>query len=84
MSYFVYILKSLKDGGFYIGHTKNVSERLRQHNLGKVRSTRGRRPLKLIYVEEFTTRSEAFKRESFLKSPEGYFEKLRIIERFNK
>ncbi|MCS7229862.1 MAG: GIY-YIG nuclease family protein [Candidatus Kryptonium sp.] len=82
MSYFVYILKSLKDDNFYIGHTRDISKRLNQHNSGKVKATKGRRPLKLIYVEKFETRSEAFKREKFLKSPAGYFEKMDIIAKF--
>ncbi|CUT04545.1 GIY-YIG nuclease family protein [Candidatus Chrysopegis kryptomonas] len=82
MPYFVYILKSLKDSGYYIGHTKNVERRLREHNLGRVKSTKCRRPFKLIYTEKFETKKEAFAKEMYLKSPEGYFEKLEIVKKF--
>jgi len=56
---------------FYIGQTKNLVARLERHNAGKVLSTKGRTPLSLVYSEQFSTRSEAVKRESFLKSLKG-------------
>ncbi len=49
--YFVYILKSLKDGKNYAGYTKNLKLRFEQHQNGEVKSTKYRRPLKLIYFE---------------------------------
>jgi putative endonuclease len=70
--HYSYILKSLKDRKFYYGHTLDLQERLKNHNNGKVRSTKGRRPLELVYSEEFTTKSEAAKRELFYKSIDGY------------
>jgi predicted GIY-YIG superfamily endonuclease len=36
MSHWVYILKSKKDGGYYIGHTQDLTERLERHNQGRV------------------------------------------------
>jgi putative endonuclease len=69
--YCTYILKSLKDDGYYIGHTVHLEERLEQHNGGKVRSTKGRRPFIVHYFESFSTKSEAFKREMFFKTAEG-------------
>lgn len=72
MSYVAYILKSLKDGTCYYGSTQNIENRLREHQAGKCRYTKGRRPWKLIYSEEYPTRSEAFLREHFFKSIEGY------------
>lgn len=66
-AYYVYILKSLKDGKFYTGCTADVKKRLAQHNNGMVRSTKARRPLKLVYWETFATRSEAMRRERRLK-----------------
>jgi putative endonuclease len=79
--YFAYILKSEKDGRYYYGSTSNLERRLAAHNAGKVRSTKGRRPLKLIYFEQFTSRSAAFQREQFFKSLDGYIwlKKHRII-----
>ncbi|MTI89642.1 MAG: GIY-YIG nuclease family protein [Balneolaceae bacterium] len=72
MSYHTYILKSESHGTYYYGCSEDVEERLKQHNAGRVRYTKGRRPWKLHHVEEFETRSEARKRESFFKSIDGY------------
>ena len=65
---FTYILKSKKDGKLYIGATSNLKERLRYHNRGKVRSTKGRRPLTLVYAEKADNRAEALKKEKYLKN----------------
>jgi putative endonuclease len=67
-TYFVYMLKSLKDEKFYTGHTSDLKKRLKRHNGGMVRSTKARRPFELVYWESFGTRSEAMKRERQLKS----------------
>ena len=72
LMFFSYILKSLKDGRYYYGSTKEIETRLKKHNKGDVKSTKNRRPLVLHYFEEFGTRSEAFKREQFYKSIAGY------------
>ena len=71
MPYSSYILKSLKDGGFYFGSCEDLSIRLKKHNGRKVRSTKSRVPFILLYFEEFASRSEAYKRELFFKSKEG-------------
>lgn len=79
--YYVYILKSLKDNGVYIGCTGLTPYvRLEKyHNAGRVRSTKPRRPFILLYFEEYNDKHDAFMREYFLKTPDGYSEKLRII-----
>ena len=69
--FYVYVLKSLKDGIRYIGSGENAEERLRRHNKGDYRFTKGHRPWELIHKEEFYTRSEAVKKEKFLKSGQG-------------
>jgi putative endonuclease len=69
--YYIYVLKSLSHNSRYIGNTNNIEKRLLEHNNGKVRYTKGRRPWKLIYNEEFDTRSEAMKREKELKTGQG-------------
>jgi putative endonuclease len=51
--FFVYILKSLKDGDLYIGFTSDLENRTKEHNSGGVFSTRHRRPLKVIYYEAY-------------------------------
>ena len=70
--YYTYILKSLKDGKYYYGHTAGLSSRLKEHNNGKVRATKGRRPFIIHYFETFATKPEAIKRELFFKSIDGY------------
>lgn len=82
--YFVYILKSLRDGKYYVGLTSNLKKRLNDHSSGRTKSTRGRRPLKLIYSEGYGTLKEARERESFLKSYKGVGEKRRIIKTHDK
>ncbi len=77
--YFVYILKSIKDSKYYIGQTENLSDRLNKHNVGQVKSTRNRRPFVLIKSEIFDTRSEARKRENYLKKLKGGNEFKKII-----
>ena len=77
--YFVYILRSLRDGGYYIGQTENLGLRMEEHNKGRVKSTRNRIPLTLVRKEEFNTRSEARKRENYLKRLKGGNEFKKII-----
>jgi putative endonuclease len=76
---YAYILKSDRDGRFYIGQTNNLEERLRRHNNGQVKSTKNRRPLRIIYFESYKTKNEALKRESYLKRLKGGNEFKKII-----
>jgi putative endonuclease len=69
--YYVYVLRSLKDHKRYIGSTDNLLKRVDEHNDALVKSTKNRRPLVLIYSEEFVLRSEALKRERFFKTGFG-------------
>jgi len=71
MPFTVYVLKSQRDGRHYIGQTGNLKQRLRMHDLGLVESTRHRRPLVLIYREDFDNRKKARERERFLKRQKG-------------
>ena len=69
--YFVYILQSELDFKLYTGYTKNVELRFEQHNKGLVRSTKDRRPLKLIYFEACLNQRDATHREKYLKTHYG-------------
>ena len=71
MRYYVYILLSLKDKKFYTGYTTDLKNRLSDHARGEVKSTRYRRPLKLIHYEYFIDEEDARSREVFLKSGFG-------------
>lgn len=67
---FVYILKCA-DGTLYTGYARDLKKRLSEHN-GKskiegAKYTRSRRPVKLLYYEEFTNRSDAQQREYAIK-----------------
>ena len=63
----VYILEC-NDGTLYTGWTNDIDKRLKAHNDGKgAKYTKGRRPLKLVYLEELETKSEALKRENEIK-----------------
>lgn len=69
--YSVYILKSLKDGGYYIGCTTDLTTRLHRHNAGKTMSLKNRRPLMLVYSEKYENQQEAYLRERQVKSYHG-------------
>ncbi|MEK7120362.1 MAG: GIY-YIG nuclease family protein [Patescibacteria group bacterium] len=69
--YNTYVLKSISHGNRYVGSTEDLKSRIVEHNKGRCRYTKGRIPWTLIYSEEFSTLSEARKRELFLKSGKG-------------
>ncbi|MEK7180583.1 MAG: GIY-YIG nuclease family protein [Patescibacteria group bacterium] len=69
--YFVYILLSYKDNRTYVGYAKNLTARLYEHNCGRVKATKHRRPFKMFYSEQFPTLKEAKKRELWWKSSRG-------------
>ncbi len=77
--YYLYILKSLNNKSFYTGVTKDLEQRLENHNKGGTRSTKPFRPWKIVYVEKFNSKKGALKREFYLKSPKGYLEKKGIL-----
>jgi putative endonuclease len=67
MPYYVYIL-SCEDGALYTGYTKNVKARMRLHQLGRgAKYLKTHSPDKIVYLEEFETRSTAMKREREIK-----------------
>ena len=72
--YYVYILLSQRDGKLYIGSTQSIKIRLEKHRNGFVRSTKYRRPLRLIYFETYLSRRDAERRERFLKGGKGHEE----------
>ena len=67
---FVYFLY-LSNGDIYKGLTENLSRRIHEHEIGKVESTKNYRPSKLIGYEGYNLKSDAIRRESFLKKSEG-------------
>jgi len=69
--YFVYILESYKDGQWYTGYTDDLKQRVKQHNQGKNKSTKIKKPWKLIYFEGCINKEDALAREKYLKSGMG-------------
>jgi putative endonuclease len=69
--YFVYAIRSLKDGRIYVGMTCDLERRIKEHNQGKTPSTKFYRPWKLLYNANCTNRIEARKEEKKLKSGFG-------------
>jgi putative endonuclease len=76
--FFVYILKSLKDNSFYIGQCDDLDKRMSKHAEGMSKYTASKRPLKLIYFEDCSTRSHAILREKEIKKAKSriYIQKL--------
>ncbi len=79
---FVYILESLKDGQFYTGSTIDLCKRLQEHNAGRTPSTKYRRPMKLVYFEEFESLGAARVREKALKQVKAGREKKALVASF--
>ena len=70
MSYYVYILQCT-GRSLYTGYTNDIRRRIKAHNglePGGACYTKGRRPVKLVYSEEFQTQREAMRRELEIKS----------------
>ena len=65
--FYVYALKSSKNGDLYIGFTDDLKIRFRLHNSGRVRSTKPNLPWELVYYEAYKTRKDATRREKQLK-----------------
>ena len=69
--WFVYALRSLRDGNLYIGISRDPDKRLKAHNKGVTSSTRSRRPFVLIFQESCNSLKEARGKEKYYKSGFG-------------
>jgi len=69
--YYIYVIQSMRDKGFYTGFTKDLRKRFDEHNSGKVSSTKNRCPFVLIYYEACLDELDARSREKYLKSGMG-------------
>jgi putative endonuclease len=75
---YLYVIKSDQNGDLYVGITQDVETRLKDHQNGKNRYTKGLRPWNLVHVEEFEDWKEARKKEKYYKSGYGK-EKLKEL-----
>jgi putative endonuclease len=84
MCWKIYILFSEKLQQTYVGCAEDVHSRLRQHNAGRVISTRNGRPWRIIHIEEVGNYGNVRKREKYYKSGAGrralklLFEKIQM------
>jgi putative endonuclease len=78
MKYFVYILYSQLKDRYYIGYSQDPYRRLEEHNSGATKSTRPRRPWKIVCIEKYKNKSMAIKRELEIKKMKSrkYIESL--------
>ena len=79
--FYVYVLQSLADSRTYIGYTDNIERRLNEHNRGRSKATKHRRPFKILFTEEYRTVNEAKDRELWWKSFRG---RKKLKEYFTK
>ena len=68
MKSYVYILESLKNKSYYIGCSKDIEKRLKQHNNGQVKATKYKRPYCLVFSQEYLNIDLAHKVELKIKS----------------
>ncbi|MBI2039141.1 MAG: GIY-YIG nuclease family protein [Candidatus Niyogibacteria bacterium] len=68
--FYVYLLQ-LNNGDIYTGSTSDLKQRLKDHSSGKTASTRYGGPVKLILYEAYLLKSDAQRRERYLKTTEG-------------
>jgi len=80
--FYVYILQSEQDNKFYIGFTKDLKKRLRQHNNKEVISTSKRGKLTLIMYEAYLLEEDARKREKFFKTTKGKMQLRKQLAHF--
>lgn len=69
--HYVYVLFSEVDRMLYVGSTRDLRRRWKDHCAGRADSTKNRRPLKIIYYESYPTMFEALRRERYLKGGQG-------------
>jgi len=81
MSYFVYMVRCADDS-LYTGITTDLERRVEEHNYSSkgAKYTRARRPVILVYSEIYPTRSEASKREYFIKKRMNREAKVSLIK----
>ena len=81
--YFIYVIESVRDGIWYIGLSSDPKSRLKQHNAGKSKFTKGHLPWILIYTEKAGDLPEARKMEKYYKTAAGKRRLNKILGRDN-
>ncbi len=77
---YVYIIQSEKDGSRYVGVTRDLKRRIREHNSGNAKYSSSKRPYQLIWYCAFINKIVAYDFERYLKSSSGFaFTNKRLI-----
>ncbi len=82
--YYVYVLRTKKNGRYYIGQTQNLAKRLEKHSRGKTKSMKNRGEFDVVYLESCPSRADAMRREKEIKSYEGGGAFKRLLLGFSK
>ena len=72
---FLQVIRSEVNGDLYIGICEDIANRLNEHNRGKNGYTKGLKPRKVIYSEEFVDWKSAREKEKYYKSGKEYLKK---------
>ena len=83
MEYYTYVIQSIKDDRFYYGQTKNLYQRVEDHNLGKSKYTKNYLPWKMFAYKSCCSRAEAMKYERMLKNLHSSEKVLAFLLRHN-
>ena len=67
MTFYMYIIYSKKLDKYYIGYCEDISIRVNKHNFGSTASTKPGIPWRLAYYEQFSTKTDAIRRELEIK-----------------
>ncbi len=69
--HYVYILHNKRKNFLYIGYSEDLAQRVKDHNNGRSKSTKGYIPLELIHYEAYSNKDDAKRREKYLKTNRG-------------
>ena len=70
-NFFVYVLKSKLKNFLYVGYSTDYKERIKRYNNGDIQSTKSFRPYKLVFLEVYINKTDAKRRELYLKTTKG-------------
>ena len=69
--FYVYVLYNRAKNFIYIGYSEDLKQRIKEHNDGRSKSTKGYTPLELIHYEAYVNMKDAKRREEYLKTNRG-------------
>jgi putative endonuclease len=79
------MLKSLKNGKYYVGISENIIRRLKEHNSGKLETTSKNKPFVVVFQKEYLDYKEARRHEIWLKKKDlKYKDKVCLGSLYNR